>query len=95
MGKFIKVKAINQTVIELLEDASAGDQIDLNDILDVDTTAINKAILDKKDEVYAKKINEVIASKEELFEKDKDILKKQYDSEIRSLKEKIADNQDK
>lgn len=95
MGKFIKVKAINQTVIELLEDASAGDQIDLNDILDVDTTAINKAILDKKDEVYAKKLNEVIASREELFEKDKDILKKQYDSDIRLLKEKIAENQDK
>lgn len=95
MGKFIKVKAVNQTVIELLEDASAGDQIDLNDILDVDTTAINKAILDKKDEVYAKKLNEVIASKEELFKKDKEALTKEYDFEIKTLKEKIADNQDK
>lgn len=57
MGKKIEIKILDRNTIELLEDAKAGDYIDLTDTLKVDLTPIEEAIKLAKDEIYKKELN--------------------------------------
>lgn len=95
----IKVKIINNTTLEILEDAKVGDQIDLNSIESIDTSFLNKSIekefkykLDEALEKEKENIrNELKAKYDEeknalLSEKDKNIAKLNW--ELDSLKDK-------
>ena len=56
--KNIKVAAINETTLELLEKAEAGDRIDLKSITQIDTSIILQKINEQRDQVYKMKIEE-------------------------------------
>ncbi len=54
--KKINVIVKDRSILELTEDASSGDIIDLQEIVKVDTTYINTLIEQEKEAVYAKKL---------------------------------------
>lgn len=56
--KKIKVIVKERTMLELLEDGSKGDLIDLGEVIGVDTSYIEKIIEDNKDKVYEAKLSE-------------------------------------
>ena len=68
----VKVKIKNRTLLELEEDAKAGDLIDLSEVYSVDFELINNLILKEKDKVYQKMLDEERAS---LIEKHNLMLK--------------------
>ena len=95
----MKIKYIvkNQTTLELQENASKGDIIDLTDEISIDTSSIEKRINDEisaaKDRVYAEKI---AAEKKALMAesaKDKAATENEYKMKIKELESKI--NSDK
>ncbi len=57
--KKIEVIIKGKTVIELLEDAKKGDYVDLEDVLQVDTSIIERTIDEHRDNVYASRLAEV------------------------------------
>lgn len=57
--KKIEVIIKGKTVIELLEDAKKGDYVDLEDVLQVDTSIIERTIDEHRDHVYASRLAEV------------------------------------
>ncbi len=57
--KKIKVIVKDKTVLELIEDAKAGDLIDLKEVVEVDTSYLDAIIESGKDKVYASKLEEV------------------------------------
>ena len=54
----IKARIIDNTKIELLEDAKAGDIIDLKELVDVDLSFLNNKIASEATALYQKNINE-------------------------------------
>lgn len=76
--KKIKVIIKEETILELNEDASKGDIIDLKDVIEVDTTFINQLIEKQKDKVYQSRLDSL--------EKE---LKAQYQAELKVLEQKI------
>lgn len=57
--KKIEVIIKGKTIIELLEDAKKGDYVDLEDVLQVDTSIIERIIDEHRDNVYASRLAEV------------------------------------
>lgn len=78
MGK-AKIIVRDRETLELLEDAKKGDIIDLTELNYVDTTLLEKAINDRKDFIYSKKLEEV-----------KKVLLSEYQSTLLSEKEKMS-----
>ena len=78
MGK-AKIIVRDRETLELLEDAKKGDIIDLTELNYVDTTLLEKAINDRKDLIYSKKLEEV-----------KKVLLSEYQSTLLSEKEKMS-----
>lgn len=76
--KKIKVIVKDKTTLELLEAASAGDIIDLEELVQVDTSYIDKIIESNKDSIYNTKLA-----------KEKEILAAQHKLEILELNNKI------
>lgn len=76
--KKIKVIVKDKTTLELLEAASAGDIIDLEELVQVDTSYIDKIIESNKDSIYNTKLA-----------KEKEILEAQHKLEILELNNKI------
>ena len=60
--KTIKVTAINNKTLKLEEDGKKGDIINLDEITKIDTEIINKQIDAKKDEIYNKKLSDLLAT---------------------------------
>jgi len=95
--KKVKVIVKEKNVLELAEDASIGDLIYLNELVEVDTSYIEEVIESKKDKVYASKLED--AKKVIELEKDNSIalLKQEIEklkkdnSEALKLKEKEID----
>jgi len=56
--KKIKVVVLDKNTLRLEEDGKKGDYIDLRELSSVDTSALEKAIAAKTDEVYKKKLEE-------------------------------------
>ena len=93
----VKYIVINQTTLELQENASKGDIIDLTEEISIDTSSIEKRLNDEinaaKDRVYAEKI---AAEKKALLAesaKDKAATENEYKMKIKELESKI--NSDK
>ncbi len=85
--KKVKVIVKDKNVLELAENASVGDLIYLNELVEVDTSYIEEVIESKKDKVYASKLED--AKKVIELEKDNSIaLLKQ---EIEKLKKENSD----
>lgn len=76
--KKIKVIVKDKTTLELLESASAGDIIDLEELVQVDTSYIDKVIESNKDSIYNVKLA-----------KEKELLEAQHKLEISKLNNKI------
>ncbi len=60
---FIKVKIIDQSTLELLEDAKKGDIIDLSSVTTIDTALIQKSIEEAKEI----ELNKIVEEKEEIY----------------------------
>lgn len=93
MGKEIKVAIINKTTLKLLENAEAGDFIDLSSALTVDVGYINDLINEEKDKAISQKIenkvrealaNAKLEFKNESLKKENE-LKETYEKSIRKL----------
>ena len=93
MGKEIKVAIINKTTLKLLENAEAGDFIDLSSALTVDVGYINDLINEEKDKAISQKIenkvrealaNAKLEFKNESLKKENE-LKETYEESIRKL----------
>lgn len=78
----IKVKIINSTTLELLEDAKKGDIISLNEIMEVDSSFINELILKSKD-------NEIETRAKQESNKQLDIYKANYETKLLENEKKI------
>ena len=76
--KKIKVIVKERTMLELLEDGSKGDLIDLGEVIGVDTSYIEKIIEDNKDKVYEAKLSE-----------QKKVLEVEAKANIEKLEQKI------
>ena len=76
--KKIKVIVKDKTTLELLESASTGDIIDLEELVQVDTSYIDKVIESNKDSIYNVKLA-----------KEKELLEAQHKLEISKLNNKI------
>ena len=70
MSKQINAIIKNKITIELVEDAKAGDYIDLANLTNVDLSNIEKQITDAKDAVYQKKLSEAIAKEIKIKESE-------------------------
>lgn len=93
--KEIKVMIKDKFTLELCENASAGDIINLQDINTLDTSIIESIILSGKDEVYNKKLKEYQEKfKLENEQKFKDTiheLEKKHFEEISQIKQMISE----
>lgn len=78
----IKVKIINSTTLELLEDAKKGDIISLNEIMEVDSSFINELILKSKD-------NEIETRAKQESNKQLEIFKANYETKLLENEKKI------
>lgn len=89
----IEVKVLNKDKLELLQDASKGDIIDLNDLTTIDTSLIVDAIEKGKDAIYNKKLEEmkIQLSLEKDNEYSAKIQKDQYEYQLQleSLKNQL------
>lgn len=85
--KKLEVIVKDKTVLELLEDASKGDIIDLKDVVKVDVTYLEAIIEENKDKVYKAKLDDVIKLKNE---ECKAVVAK-YIEEIKYLKQSNDD----
>ena len=88
--KKVKVIVKEKTILELNEDASKGDLIDLKELVEVDTSYLDSIIESGKDKVYASKIEEVkkaLLAENELeinkLSSEIELLKKQHESELK------------
>ena len=84
----IKVKIINSTTLELLEDAKKGDIISLNEIMEVDSSFINELILKSKD-------NEIETRAKQESNKQLDIYKANYETKLLENEKKIKSELEK
>lgn len=82
----IKVKIINSTTLELLEDAKKGDIISLNEIIEVDSSFINELILKSKD-------NEIETRAKQEVDRQLEVYKASYKTTLlekeKQIKEKL------
>lgn len=65
--KKVQVRIIDQNKLEILEDASKGDIIDLMEVVNVDTSKISEAIKNAKDKEYQKAMELELNRQKELF----------------------------
>ena len=89
----IKARIIDNTKLELLEDAKKGDIIDLKELVDIDLSFLNKKIENEATSLYQKNLNEQFNLKknEILSQKQQELtdLKNEKDKEITNLKNQI------
>ena len=71
MAKEIKVTLLDKDTIRIEEEAKIGDYIYLNNLANIDTTAIEKLIQEGKDLVYQKRLNEEIEKSKRASEVEK------------------------
>ena len=99
--KQLKVIVQDKTTLVLQEDGQKGDIISLTDLEELDTSAIEKAIQENTDRVYARKLQEYKATLDATHAKEKteweskqqlevSDLKHKYNSTIEDLKHQIA-----
>ena len=81
--KKIRVIVKDKTILELQEDASKGDLIDLKEVVQVDTSYLDSIIEEGKDRVYATKLEEA----KKLINAENALKVNKLQSEIDSLKE--------
>lgn len=91
-----KVIVKDKTLLELAEDAYKGDVIDLKEVVEVDTTDLEKLIESGKEKVYEEKLAEFkkrIDAENELKIKDYEskfnLLKEQHESDLRIKSQEI------
>ncbi len=90
--KHIKVLIQDKNTLKLCETGNEGDIIDLTQIYQIDTSAIEKSIVEGKDQVYQQKLQEQKA----LFSKENEIVINNLKSQIKQLQlesEKDLNNQ--
>lgn len=90
--KKVRVQIKNETTLEILEDAHAGDIIDLQALQEIDLSYLQQQIEENKDRIYQQKIaeaKEVIETKASQKEKElihqNEILKREQDAQIKQL----------
>jgi maltodextrin utilization protein YvdJ len=99
--KQLKVIVQDKTTLVLQEDGQKGDIISLTDLEELDTSAIEKAIQENTDRVYARKLQEYKTTLDATHAKEKteweskqqlevSDLKHKYNSTIEDLKHQIA-----
>lgn len=81
--KKIKVQIKDKDTLELLEDASKGDFIDLKEISLLDTAFLEQQIQSGKDQVYQKKLE----TEKEYIQKE---MKQEYEMQMRDLKDQMT-----
>ena len=81
----VKAQIINETTLELLEDAKNGDYIDLKDLVKVDTSFLNKKIEEEATAIYQKNLNEK-------YELEIKAYKHTQETKINELEAKYKDN---
>jgi len=91
MGKNIKVAALNDSTLQLLEDAKSGDCIDLKSITQIDTSIIVEQINKEKDAIYTQKFEEYKLSHNKDIELAVAKSNKESDAEKTKLLEKITE----
>ena len=91
---YVNVIVREKNILELSTDAFKGDLIDLNNVLEVDTSLIEAAINMNKDSIYKTKLEEfskIVEAEHEVkiqeLIKEKEILTVQYQNEIKILEE--------
>ncbi|HPX71916.1 MAG TPA: DUF2130 domain-containing protein [Acholeplasmataceae bacterium] len=82
MSKKVKVSVVDSKTLRLEEDALKGSIIDLNEVMELDTTSILKLIEDGRDKVYHEKVSLALADQHKL-------LKSQEATELLKLQNKI------
>ena len=99
--KKIKVKIIDQNTLELMEEGSVGDRIDLSEVVNIDTSNIITSIKNGKEKEYQKMLEEETKRLKELNEleinkalSDKELAHqlelKKKDDEISSIKQSLG-----
>ena len=84
----IKVKIINSTTLELLEDAKKGDIISLNEIIEVDSSFINELILKSKD-------NEIETRAKQEVDRQLEVYKASYKTTLLEKEKQIKEELEK
>lgn len=91
---YVNVIVREKNILELATDALKGDLIDLNNVLEVDTSLIEAAINMNKDTIYKTKLEEfskIVEAEHEVkiqeLIKEKEILTVQYQNQIKILEE--------
>ncbi|MGP1414132.1 MAG: DUF2130 domain-containing protein [Bacillales bacterium] len=96
--KTLKVRIEDKTVLVLEEEGHIGDKIDLKNLESIDDSFINKAIENKKDEIYQNKLNEnnklleteyKLNLQKEIKSKEKEVL--DYKNKFESIQSKYND----
>ncbi len=77
----IKARILNDTTIELLEDAKTGDTIDLKDLVGVDISFLTNKIQQEASSLYQKQLNEK-------FELEKKTLEQESNEKLKDLETK-------
>lgn len=78
--KKINVIVKDKTILELKENAEIGDIIDLTEIVEVDTSFLEKLIESKKDPIYQAKLDTLTQTENAKFETKLNTLKEQINS---------------
>ena len=85
MAKKIQFRIIDKNKIEILEDASKGDFIDLTDHLEIDTTPIENAIKENREAIFNREIEKLQSE----WKAKKDLEIKEKESKLKELISKL------
>lgn len=90
MSKKVKVSVVDNKTLRLEEDAQKGSIIDLNDVMELDTSSILKLIEDGRDKVYDEKVKQALADQHKLLksEEENKLLSLKNDKELELTKQK-------
>lgn len=86
--KKVKVIVKDKTILELVEDANKGDVIDLQELVEVDTSYIDSIIESGKDKVYQNKLADV----KKALEAENKVIITELKDEIKSIKQQAEND---
>lgn len=87
--KKVKVTVVDSKTLKLEEDAQKGNIIDLNQVMELDTSSILKLIEAGRDNVYNEKVNVALQEQHKLLKSEEAIELLKLQNQINSLKEQL------
>ncbi len=89
--KKVKVSIIDNKTLKLEEDAVKGSIIDLNEIMEIDTSLILKSIEAGKDHIYNEKLKVALQEREAILKSKAEVVVLSYQNSIEKLEKELVD----